>query len=249
MNWMCTRESPRPVSSASGAHVPRGAFRLVCLLALGLAVASSASLAGESQESLQPDEGVEAIGGCQVNGCGPGWGGYLVPEYIFAEACNRHDQCYMSCQMQKEDCDRRFLDDMRRACDARYPNERGQRAACKTAAYGYYRAVRTKIGWGTYQWAQRCCSRGPRSLGGLVPKAAVDSDGDWIADDLEVALGLDPSDPADATADLDGDGINTIVEVYLGLDPFAIDSDANGRDDLEEISDARRMKSGRRRGR
>lgn len=47
-----------------------------------------------------------------------------------------------------------------------------------------------------------------------------DSDGDGIADVLEIALGLDPNDPNDAMGDLDGDGISNIDEVMQGSDPL-----------------------------
>jgi hypothetical protein len=42
----------------------------------------------------------------------------------------------------------------------------------------------------------------------------ADSDHDGMPDEWELAMGLDPGDPADASGDLDGDGY-TNVEEYL----------------------------------
>lgn len=52
------------------------------------------------------------------------------------------------------------------------------------------------------------------------PQPAVnfdpDSDGDKLSDKVELALGLNPSDPSDAAADLDGDGYSNVEESQAG---------------------------------
>ncbi len=48
----------------------------------------------------------------------------------------------------------------------------------------------------------------------------LDSDGDLMPDDWEMAHGLDPFNPADATADTDGDGQSNVNEFLSGTNPL-----------------------------
>lgn len=60
----------------------------------------------------------------------------------------------------------------------------------------------------------------PRLEGGVAP---LDSDGDGMPDEWEIAHGLDPHDPADAHGDPDGDGYTNLEEYLNGTDPFGAD--------------------------
>ena len=63
-----------------------------------------------------------------------------------------------------------------------------------------------------------------------------DMDGDGIPDDLELANGLDPSNPVDAFLDPDGDGLTNFEElVQFGTRPDSADSDGDGLTDDEEL--------------
>ncbi len=66
--------------------------------------------------------------------------------------------------------------------------------------------------------------------------AMVDSDGDGIADDMEVKLGLDPHNSSDASVDLDGDGLGTLQELAIGCDPQDPDTDRGGEPDGSEVA-------------
>ena len=49
----------------------------------------------------------------------------------------------------------------------------------------------------------------------------VDSDHDGMPDAWEIAHGLNPHDPSDASQDLNGDGYTNIEDYINGLDPRA----------------------------
>ncbi|HEV2109133.1 MAG TPA: thrombospondin type 3 repeat-containing protein, partial [Thermomicrobiales bacterium] len=71
-------------------------------------------------------------------------------------------------------------------------------------------------------------------------EAPVDSDGDGLTDEEEVAFGTDPLNPADPPApepvDSDSDGLTDAEEPAIGIDPAVFDSDGDGLGDGSEIS-------------
>jgi hypothetical protein len=52
-----------------------------------------------------------------------------------------------------------------------------------------------------------------------VEAASLDSDGDGMPDDWELAHGLDPNEAADASGDADADGLQNREEYVVGTDP------------------------------
>lgn len=65
---------------------------------------------------------------------------------------------------------------------------------------------------------------------------AGDADGDGLPDAYEVANGLNPNDPSDASLDLDGDGLTNLQEFQLGTNPRLADTDGDGIPDGVEVS-------------
>lgn len=63
-----------------------------------------------------------------------------------------------------------------------------------------------------------------------------DSDGDGIPDDIELLLGLNPTNPVDALEDFDGDGLTNLEEVNVGSNINLVDSDMDGLTDPQEIA-------------
>jgi hypothetical protein len=59
----------------------------------------------------------------------------------------------------------------------------------------------------------------PAAFTAQLVVGAADTDGDGMPDDWEVASGLNPNDPSDASADADGDGLTNLQEYLAGTDP------------------------------
>ena len=72
-----------------------------------------------------------------------------------------------------------------------------------------------------------------RSVRVAIPN---DSDGDGMTDDYERGVGLDPTNPSDASLDNDGDGLSNFEEFELGTRPDLVDTDGDGLSDFEERS-------------
>ena len=64
---------------------------------------------------------------------------------------------------------------------------------------------------------------------------ALDSDGDGMPDDYEIANGFNPFDPSDAGQDADGDGLTNLQEYLLGTNPHNPDTDGDGVPDGVEV--------------
>lgn len=64
----------------------------------------------------------------------------------------------------------------------------------------------------------------------------LDSDGDGMPDEWELAHGLDPNNPADASLDPDNDGLTNLQEYYNRTNPNISDTDNDGMPDEWEVA-------------
>ena len=56
-----------------------------------------------------------------------------------------------------------------------------------------------------------------------------------MPDAWEIANGLNPYDPSDASLDPDGDGLTNLQEYLLGTNPHVADTDGDGLNDGDEV--------------
>jgi hypothetical protein len=79
-------------------------------------------------------------------------------------------------------------------------------------------------------------NEGTQGLLQLSIALSRDSDGDGILDDIELANGLDPNNPADALDDPDHDGLTNREELLRGTDIHNPDTDGDGLKDGDEVN-------------
>jgi hypothetical protein len=70
----------------------------------------------------------------------------------------------------------------------------------------------------------------------MMALSGIDTDGDGIPDDVELALGLNPNNPIDAQEDFDRDGLTNLAEVQRGTDLRNPDTDGDGLSDGQEVA-------------
>ncbi|NUN15709.1 MAG: carboxypeptidase regulatory-like domain-containing protein, partial [Myxococcales bacterium] len=66
-------------------------------------------------------------------------------------------------------------------------------------------------------------------------KIPEDDDEDGIPNDYELAAGLNPNDPGDASVDFDDDGLTTFDEYVRGTNPLMLDTDGDTLNDGDEV--------------
>ncbi|WP_160154389.1 FG-GAP-like repeat-containing protein [Microbulbifer sp. ALW1] len=91
--------------------------------------------------------------------------------------------------------------------------------------------ITIRQGYGYFCEGQLCDWSG--YIGQFV-RGILDSDGDGMSDDWEIANGLDPYNGDDAWYDADSDGLLNIDEYSIGTNAQSQDSDADGLTDSEE---------------
>jgi hypothetical protein len=69
-----------------------------------------------------------------------------------------------------------------------------------------------------------------------VALSSIDTDGDGIPDDVELALGLNPNNPVDAQEDFDRDGLSNLAESQGGTGLRNPDTDSDGLPDGPEVA-------------
>ena len=81
----------------------------------------------------------------------------------------------------------------------------------------------------------RASNEGTAGLITIQVLLSADTDGDGIADDVEVREGLNPNDPTDGLQDTDHDGLSNSNEVARGTDLRNPDTDGDTISDGEEV--------------
>ena len=184
--------------------------------------------------SLSPEEQACAP---RPNRCGPGLFSLAIPDcplgvVCFISACNRHDICYETCGALRRDCDDAFFQDLTLTCAINSAQGDEAFTQCMGLAYIYWQAV-VRFGQIPFEKFQdRVCKCSPTGLDFITSvkrpmifsKPATspfeDRDDDLMPDAWETAVGLDPTDPADAVTDPDADGSVNLLEYLHHTDPF-----------------------------
>jgi len=118
--------------------------------------------------------------------------------------------------------DERILDEVRTGTVTKARIARG--SADKAKFYGYAKKWVDELG----DLVTKGFVTDPSEVGGYPDYKGApykDTDGDGMPDAWEIAHGLNPNDPADATKDLNGDGYTNIEKFIYGLDPRAPKTD------------------------
>jgi hypothetical protein len=105
--------------------------------------------------SVPPAQGLEGIGdGCTTYSAEVVFPNVGVFKSTFTPACNNHDACYTQLGADYHQCDSRFYEEMRSACDSKFNQwlRPAEWAACRSTAYDYYFAVGQ---WGASPSKQR----------------------------------------------------------------------------------------------
>jgi alpha-tubulin suppressor-like RCC1 family protein len=180
-----------------------------------------------------------------------------VHQICFTEPCNNHDLCWGTCQngslSWKLRCDLTFYSEVSQACLNSDLDPESLVVCLNIAAiYSYATSVVGGL-LGNYDKAQEeacACEQNqqaaePDALARFAqlvraaperpPLPFTDRDGDFLPDDWEIKVGIDPTNPADAFIDSDGDGLRNLIEYMHGLNPFNPDTLGNDRGDLAEV--------------
>ena len=177
--------------------------------------------------------------------------------FCFTESCNQHDLCYAMCFtttglpcQHAEYCDYQLFQDNLASCDDLLSDidTSFYWGYCKSAAFIWYHRLHVGGNWGPqyFNFAQETaciCEPDYIPCTPFLPPSGPDpddpdypdEDGDFLPDEWEIEVGLDPDDGTDGFLDIDGDELNAYQEFLAVTDPFNWDSDGNGLSDADDF--------------
>jgi hypothetical protein len=197
-----------------------------------------------------PSGGVKGDCTRQDNGCGSGATNFLVPEKVlfglcdFSSGCGNHDICWGTCGNQKLACNINFFGDLLFACTQCKSSL--AIPTCMLVAGMYYKAVSLPLGFYCGAQEENCsCKEQPNPAACSFPLTStanltqgvgeeptvLDDDNDFMEDNWELSVGLNPADPNDGQKDPDNDALPNYLEFFHMADPFDADTDNDGIDD------------------